>query len=145
MASLRSCPGRPSLRAPPPFAALLPALLATERNPGKSEALDAAPVVRRVPAAVRHPAVGAVAEPAAAPEHPARAPFLVEVLTPLPHVAMHVAQAQLVRRIRTDLGRPPQIGPLVCLACRIIAVEVRLLRGQVVGRLGKVEVEGTFY
>src|SRR5262249_140615 len=62
----------------------------TDANSGKPEAEGAEPVRRRAAEADRRPAVGADEAPAAAAAHPV-------VGAPLPHIAMHVAQTQLVR------------------------------------------------
>src|SRR5262249_22067852 len=59
---------------------------------------------------------------------------------PLPHIAVHVAQTQLVRRVGADTRRAPQALPLRGLAGGKVTVEVRLLGGQVVGWLVQVEV-----
>src|SRR5262249_55542081 len=136
---------------------------------------------RRVTVAERRLAEGAVEVPAAAPDHPDRAPlnnisstenfgsreqgplaewgaqqtrrargenhpFLrIELVgAPLPHIAMHVAQAQLVRGIGADPRCPLEVLSLQRLAERKLTVEVCLRGGQVVGRLIKVEVIGTF-
>src|SRR6516165_7195817 len=78
---------------------------------GKAEAEGAEPVRRRAAEADRRPAVGADEAPAAAPAHPV-------IGAPLPHIAMHVAQTQLVRRVGVDTRRAPQTLPLRRLACR---------------------------
>src|SRR5207244_894446 len=74
---------------------------------------------------------------------PARARS-VEVVAPLPDVAVHVVQPELVRGVRTHRRRPPKIGALRRLARGIVAVEVGLRGGEVVGRLVEVEVERAF-
>src|SRR5262245_53203920 len=81
-------------------------------NSGKPKADVDAPVDRRGPEAVRRAAVPGAAVPAAAPDRPGRGPrsdhlatvilfvckLSVEViLRPLPHVAMHIKQPQIVR------------------------------------------------
>src|SRR5262245_37767607 len=69
-------------------------------NSGTTEAEAVEPALRRVPAAGRHPAVGAVVVPAAAPVQPVLALRIVQgvrglrsgqVLAPLPDIAVHVA------------------------------------------------------
>src|SRR5262245_10270057 len=112
-------------------------------NSGKTETQAAVPERRQFRReAVRRPAVGAALAPAAAPAHPARA---LEGVGPLPYVAVHVAQAQLVRGIGPHPCWPLEVRPLRCLGVRSVAVEVRLLGGQVVGRLIKVEVIRTLF
>src|SRR6516162_7688867 len=115
-------------------------------NSGKPKAENAAPGVRRAPDAVRRAAALGIARIAGAPEHPERGLLrIVQVGAPLPHVAVHVVQPQLVRWIRTDPRCKSQVLPLRRLAGRPVAVEVRLLGGQVVGRLVQVEVIRTFF
>src|SRR5262249_6273432 len=82
---------------------------------------------RPEPEPARSPAEDGAAEPAAAPADPGRAPRGV---SPLPHVTVHVVQAQLVRLVRTDLGGSPE-G----------VAEVSLSRGELVGGLLEGEVE----
>src|SRR5258707_258283 len=84
----------------------------SERDSGDPKTQAAVPVRRPDIAAVRRPAVLALAGPAAAPEHPARAiiragritsgrscssssgrVIAIPVGAPLPHVAVHVVQA----------------------------------------------------
>src|SRR5262249_10322601 len=100
------------------------------------------PVRRRAPTAGRRLAVAADEEPAAAPEHPGRA---LRGGGPLPYVALHVAQAQLVGGIGPHPRWPPQVRPLLPLAKQKVAVEVRLPGGQIVGRPVEVEVVRTFF
>src|SRR5262249_14156511 len=102
------------------------------------------PERRRVPVADRRLAAGAVVNIAAAAVHPVRAPR-EGIGTPLPYIPMHIAQAQLVSWVRAHPRGPPEILPLRCLAEGVVAVEVRLLGGQVVGGHGEVEVIRTFF
>src|SRR5262249_26057431 len=72
-------------------------------NSGKTEAEVVAPVRRRDAQTVRRHAGHAEGEPVAAPHHPE--PFLALALGgggPLQHVAVHVGQSQLIRRIRAN-------------------------------------------
>src|SRR5262249_43516713 len=85
------------------------------------------------PEAARRPAGGAAAEPAAAPEHPGRAPRLEVILAPLPDVAVHVVDAEPVRFIPAHLGGPLEVPGLGRVARGVIAVEVGLFGGEVVG------------
>ena len=64
---------------------------------------------------------------------------------PLSHVAVHVAQAQLVWRIGSHPRSSLQEFPLLHGAERPPAVEVRLSEVRYVGRLVEVEVVGTFF
>src|SRR5262249_40629765 len=111
-------------------------------NSGKTEAEAAAPARRRLPEPVPRPAFCAILAPAATPDHPVRA---LRGVGPLPHVAVHVAQAQLVRGIGPHPCRPLPGWPTPRLAVRNGADEVRLLGGQVVGRLVQVEVIRTLF
>ncbi len=103
-------------------------LLAAGRDSGKTEADEVTRERRRAIAAVRRYAAGAVEAPAAPPVHPIRALRIEQVFAPVKYIAMHVVQPQLIWCIRTDLGRPFQERTLVCLACRIVAIEVGLCR-----------------
>src|SRR5262249_25455462 len=125
----RSRPLRPPLRAqrpPSPLAPLAPtppaglryglrrrslvlALLGPDGNSGKSEAEVVVPDRRREPVAVRRPAVGAEAAPAAAPAHPVRAQ---DGIRPFPDVAVKVVDAKAVRLVRAHFRRASQILPL---------------------------------
>src|ERR1700722_12591707 len=108
------------------------ALLACGRNSGQAEAQDDEAKRRRAfLATVRRPAAPGAVAPAAAPEHPVRAPLFIKVLAPLPHVAVHVIQAQPIWWIRTYLAR----------ALQAAALEIGLLLGQGLRRLLQVEVE----
>src|SRR4051812_31129619 len=75
-------------------------------NSGKAEADAEAPARRRARAAERRPADGADIVPAAAPAGADRAAF-PGIGAPLPHVALHVAQTQPVRRVGANPRRPP--------------------------------------
>src|SRR5262245_21418335 len=90
---------------------------------GKAQADEVAPLPGRAPETERRLAVGGAAIPAAAPEHPARAHRRIDG-APLPRVAVHVAQSQLVRGIRPDPRWALQVLPLRRLATREVAVEV---------------------
>src|SRR5262249_30203019 len=136
----------PPLQAPLAFAPACLLVLRPDGNSGKPKAeVEAVPEARRVPAAARRAAVPGIAVPAAAPEHPVRGPFFVQILAPLPHVAVHVVQPQLVRRIRTHLGRTAQVRTLLALAEWIVTVEIGLCGREVVGRFLEVEVVRTFF
>src|SRR5262245_19609279 len=102
-------------------------------NSGKTEAEVEAPARRRAPEAVRRLAADGAVAPAAAPEHPARAQ---RGRSPLRHVAVHVAQAQLIRWVRANPRGSSEVLSLGRVAGRIIAVEVGLIGGEVVARLG---------
>src|SRR5262249_4543985 len=97
------------------------------------------PVRRCAPVTVRRPADGVVFAPATAPGHPDQAPWRVRVFTPLKHVAVHVAQAQLVWWVGAYPRWSLQVLPL---RCRVVVGHVV---GKVVGRLGEVEVIRTFF
>src|SRR5207253_813314 len=75
------------------------------RNSGHMKAQAIVPVLRRVPVPVRRAAAPGVDVPAAAPVHPVRAPLGVEVVAPLPDVAVHVVYTESVRFVRAHLGR----------------------------------------
>src|ERR1051325_3760935 len=111
-------------------------------NPGQPEADVVEAVRRRNHEAAGRPTGDATLVPGAAPAPPGRAPQLG---APLPQVAVHVAQPQLVRRVGADPRRSPQELPLWRLADGTVAVEIRLLRGQVVGRPVQVVVVRTFF
>src|SRR5262249_5608570 len=111
-------------------------------NSGKSEAEVEAPARRRAPEAVRRLAAGAAVAPAAAPEHPARAH---RGRSPLRHIALHVAQAQFIRRGRANPRWTSEILFIRRGAERIVAVEVGLIGGEVVARLGEEKVIRTFF
>src|SRR5262249_34973031 len=74
-------------------------------------------------------------------------PFLriVVVGAPLPHITVHVAQAQFIRRVRAHPRGASEVLSLWRVAERIIAVEVGLIGGEVVARLVEVEVVGTLF
>src|SRR5262249_962701 len=111
-------------------------------NSGKPKADAEVPEVRRAPDAVFRGAGPGVADPAAAPLN---LPPDALRRGPLRHVAVHVAPPQLVRWVRADSRCSIQVLPLRRLAEGEVAVEVRLLQGQVVGRVVEVEVVRTFF
>src|SRR5262249_1776465 len=63
----------------------------------------------------------------------------------LPYIPMHIAQAQFIGRVRAHPRRPLQVRTLRCLAERRVAMEVRLLGREIVGRPVEVEVIRTFF
>src|SRR5262249_21947675 len=101
----------------------------------EADAQAVVPVRGPAPDAARRPAGGAAAEPAAAPEHPGRAPRLEVILAPLPDVAVHVVDAEPVRFIRAHFGGPLEVPGLGRVARGVAAVEVGLFGGEVVGGL----------
>src|SRR5437016_832586 len=100
------------------------------RNSGQATAEGAAAVARLEPVPVRRRTGLGIEVPGAAPDHPVRAPF-IEVLAPLPDVAVQIVYTKPVRFVRAHLGR----------AAESVA-EVGELRCEIVGRLIEVEVEG---
>ena len=90
------------------------------RNCGHTKAQEAVPVLRLAPAPARRTAVPGGTDPAAAPDHPARAgrwPLriirwragvvvtTIPVLAPLPHIPVHVVQAERIRFLQARLMR----------------------------------------
>src|SRR5262249_33694335 len=112
---------------------------ASRRYCGQAEAQGEVPVRRLETAAVGRTAVPGVEAPATAPGDPirgrtrrdvrintARQLLLISVPTPLPHIAMHIAQAPGVRLIARHRRRLPQKGTLGRAAVGVVAVEIRL-------------------
>src|SRR5262249_14637866 len=145
VAPAASAPGTPT----PPLTSLV-------RNCRDAEAQVAVPARRRVPAAVRRPAVPAVVAPAAAPAHPDRAivrtlrillgaftivVFAVPVGTPLPDVAVHVQQAQRVGlAVLADRVGARGLFAILSVAVGKDRIEVGLACAERVG--GSLEMEG---
>src|SRR5262249_23921155 len=102
-------------------------------------------VLRRAPAAARRPAVQAVAVPAAAPDHPERAPrrpsgvaaraglvvvLVVPVGAPLPHVAVYVVKVEPVGVVRAHRAGTLQVQSFTGISVGIISVEARPTGGE---------------
>src|SRR5207302_6656910 len=107
-------------------------------NSGKAKAVVVAPESRPEPEAVRGAAKAGSHAKGAAPEYPVRGRvpgslWIIQILAPLPHVAMHVVQPQLVRGIRTNLRRATQVRTLLALAEWSVTVEIGLCGREVVG------------
>src|SRR5262249_41563559 len=98
------------------------------RVPGDSETGDILTLMGSLEEATRGSAVRLTHEPAAATYDPMLASpcafrvvlgrfdvviLVVAVLTPLPHVAVHVVESPGIDRVAADPGRPPQVRPFL--------------------------------
>src|SRR5689334_9973801 len=120
----------------PPQPPLAPGrtLPASGQNSGEAEGDVMVGEARLLMPPVRRLTSQAEAGPTPAPDQGGRAPVL-GVVEPLPDVTMHVVDPQTVRSIRAHFRRPREIEPLRGITLRMIAIEVGLLGGKVVGRI----------
>src|SRR5262249_43794887 len=111
-------------------------------NSGKTEADEVGTVRRRAPGPARRPAEDAGEAPAAAPEHPDRAPAGSR---PFPDVAVQVVDPKAVRLVRAHFRGAARTGPLGSATSRVVASEVGLRGRKVVGGPIEVEIESAFF
>src|SRR5262249_25820107 len=111
-------------------------------NSGKTEADEVGTVRRRAPGPARRPAEDAGEAPAAAPEHPDRAPAGSR---PFPDVAVQVVDPKAVRLVRAHFRGAARTGPLGSATSREVAIEVGLRGRKVVGGPIEVEIESAFF
>src|SRR5262249_15110033 len=69
--------------------------------------------------------------------------LIVPILAPLKHIAVHVIESPGVRRVTAHLGGASQGRSLDSAAVRIIASEIRLLRGQRISAMERCLRTGT--